>query len=269
MNQLEKICADKRKHVDAMKAQHPPAEMARAAACMDPPRGFLRRLEAVADAGQYPLICEMKRASPSGGLIRPDFDAAAIAKAYEAGGAACLSVLTDAPYFKGRDEDLPSARSACTLPVLRKDFIIDPYQIAESRVLGADCVLLILAALDDAQAKTLEAAAIDHGMDVLIETHDAQELQRSLRMRSRLVGINNRNLRTLQTDLATTEKLARDLPDDRILVSESGIRTAADLARLSEAGADAFLIGESLLRERDLASATRALLDAPFVGAEI
>jgi len=267
MNLLEKICADKRKHVAAMKAERPLAALAQSAKRAEPPRGFAARLEEVADGGKFALICEMKRASPSGGLIRSDFDPARIARDYEAGGAACLSVLTDAPYFQGRAEDLTAAHSACGLPVLRKDFMIDPYQIVESRALGADCVLLILAALDDAEAKTLEAAAMDHGMDVLIETHDAGEVARALRFRSRLIGINNRNLNNLKTDLATTEQLARDIPDDRILVSESGIRTAADLARLSDAGADAFLVGESLLREPDLAAATRALLQTPLVGA--
>ncbi len=267
MNLLEKICADKRKHVAAMKAERPLAALAQSAKGAEAPRGFAARLEEVADGGNFALICEMKRASPSGGLIRSDFDPARIARDYEAGGAACLSVLTDAPYFQGRAEDLTAAHSACGLPVLRKDFMIDPYQIVESRALGADCVLLILAALDDAEAKTLEAAAMDHGMDVLIETHDAGEVVRALRFRSRLIGINNRNLKSLKTDLATTEQLARNIPDDRILVSESGIRTAADLARLSEAGADAFLVGESLLREPDLAAATRALLKTPLVGA--
>lgn len=267
MNLLEKICADKRKHVEAMRAGRPLAELIQSAKRADPPRGFAARLEEAGDAGKFALICEMKRVSPSGGPIRPDFDPARIAKDYEAGGAACLSVLTDAPYFAGRDEDLSAARSACTLPVLRKDFMIDPYQIVESRALGADCVLLILATLDDREAMSLEAAALDYGMDVLIETHDSAEVERALRLRSRLIGINNRDLKTLKTDLATTEQLAREIPDDRILVSESGIRTPADLARLSDAGADAFLIGESLLREPDVAIATRALLETRYVAA--
>lgn len=267
MNLLEKICADKRKHVEAMKAKYPLTELIQSANRADAPRGFAARLEEAGEAGTLALICEMKRVSPSGGPIRPDFDPAHIAREYEAGGAACLSVLTDAPYFAGRDEDLSAARSACTLPVLRKDFMVDPYQIVESRAMGADCVLLILAALDDAEAKSLEASALDLGMDVLLETHDAAEVERALRLRSRLIGINNRDLKTLKTDLATTEKLAREIPDDRILVSESGIRSPADLARLTDAGADAFLIGESLLREPDVAVATRTLMETHYIAA--
>lgn len=267
MNLLETICADKRRHVGAMKAKKPLAELIQSAKRADAPRGFAARLENAGEAGRFALICEMKRVSPSGGAIRPDFDPARIARDYEAGGAACLSVLTDAPYFAGRDEDLSTARSACTLPVLRKDFMLDPYQIVESRALGADCVLLILAALDDRDARSLEAMALDYGMDVLVETHDAAEVERALGLRSRLIGINNRDLKTLKTDLATTEKLARAIPDDRILVSESGIRSPADLARLSDAGADAFLIGESLLREPDVAVATRVLLETRSVAA--
>jgi indole-3-glycerol phosphate synthase len=260
---LAEICAAKRDHVARRKRERPLAKITGEAAAAPAPRGFANRLTEVADLGRYALICEMKRASPSGGLIRADFDPAALARAYESGGAACLSVLTDAPYFKGRDEDLTAARSACSLPVLRKDFMLDPYQIVESRALGADCVLLILAALEDDQAVELEAAALELGMDVLAEVHDASELARALRLRTRLIGINNRNLKTLRIDLQTTETLARDVPDNYLLVAESGIRTRDDLARLSEAGADAFLIGESLMRERDVAAATRALTKAP------
>ncbi len=264
MNTLAQICADKRRHVAGRKAERPPAVVAREAAKADPTRGFADRLTEVAEAGRFAVICEMKRASPSGGEIRSDFDPAALARDYEQGGAACLSVLTDTPYFQGLDSDLGAARAACHLPVLRKDFMLDPYQIVESRALGADCVLLIMAALDDDAASALEATATDHGMDVLIEVHDAEELARALKLRSRLIGINNRNLKTLETDLETTLRLAHVVPDDRILVSESGIKSNDDLARLADAGADAYLVGESLMRARDVAAATRALLGAPL-----
>lgn len=267
MNALDRICADKRRHVAARKAARPLAELEHEAKRAQPPRGFAARLKEVGGTGSFALICEMKRASPSGGLIRPDFDPAEIARAYEKGGAACLSVLTDAPYFRGEDADLAKARNACTLPVLRKDFMLDPYQIVESRALGADCILLIMAALGDNEAAELEALAMNLRMDVLIEVHDAEELSRALRLRSELIGINNRNLKTLKTDLETTERLAREVPDERILVSESGIATAADLRRLAEAGADAFLIGESLMRQPDVTAATRALLSAPLAAA--
>jgi indole-3-glycerol phosphate synthase len=267
MNTLEKICADKRRHVAARVAERPLATVSREAEKAQPPRGFAARLEEVGESGSYALICEMKRASPSGGLIRTDFDPAKLAQAYEEGGAACLSVLTDEPYFQGRDEDLAVARAACQLPVLRKDFMLDPYQIVESRALGADCVLLIMAALDDREAAGLEKAAADLGMDVLIEVHDAEELERALRLNSKLIGINNRNLKTLKTDLAVTEQLAREIPDDRLLVSESGIKTPDDLARLTDAGADAFLVGESLMREADVAAATRRLLGVRLAAA--
>jgi indole-3-glycerol phosphate synthase len=260
---LAEICAAKRDHVARRKREKPLGVVTGEAAAAPPPRGFAERLAKVANLGRYALICEMKRASPSGGLIGADFDPAALARAYERGGAACLSVLTDAPYFQGRDEDLMQARAACRLPVLRKDFMLDTYQIVESRALGADCVLLILAALEDTQASELETAAIELGMDVLAEAHDAAELERALRLRTRLIGINNRDLKTLKTDLRTTELLARNVPDDCLLVAESGIRTRDDLARLSEAGADAFLIGESLMRQPNVAAATRALTTAP------
>lgn len=259
-NALDRICADKRKHVATQKAVKSLEALTREAEKLPPPRPFAQRLMSVAEAGRYAVICEMKRASPSGGQIRTDFDPGLLARQYEEGAAACLSVLTDGPYFQGRDEDLIAARSACGLPCLRKDFMLEPYQIVESRALEADCVLLIMAALSDGEAYELESLAMDFGMDVLVEVHDADELSRALRLRSRLIGINNRNLKTLKTDIATTEELARQIPDDRILVSESGIKTLADLERLSEAGADAFLVGESLMREKDVTAATRALI---------
>jgi indole-3-glycerol phosphate synthase len=260
---LARICADKRDHVARRKAERSLAALIDAARSGPPPREFAARLAAEVAAGRFGLIGEIKRASPSKGLIREDFDPAALARAYHRGGATCLSVLTDEPYFQGRDDDLATARHAVDLPVLRKDFLLDSYQVIEARALGADCVLLIMAALDDSRAAELEAVALEHGMDVLVEVHDEGELERALRLKARLVGVNNRDLKTLKVDLATTERLAPRVPDDRLLVAESGLYTPDDLDRMSQAGANVFLIGESLMRQADVAAATQALLARP------
>ncbi|ESZ88516.1 MAG: indole-3-glycerol-phosphate synthase [Blastomonas sp. CACIA14H2] len=259
MNKLEEICEVKRQEVARRKTLMSQAELDRRAAAATAPRGFARALLEKSREG-FGLIAEIKRASPSKGLIRADFDPAAHAADYQAGGAACLSVLTDEPYFQGHDDYLVAARAACALPCLRKDFMVDVWQIAESRALGADAVLVIVAALDDATMAEIESAAIDHGMDVLVEVHDEAEMERALKLRSPLIGINNRDLRSFVTDIATTERLVGMIPEGRIAVSESGINSHADCTRLSGHGVRCFLVGESLMRQPDVTVATRALL---------
>ena len=257
---LARICADKRAEVAAAKAARSLAMVEATAAASPPPRGFIAALEHSVTASGYGLIAEIKKASPSRGLIRGDFNPAALARAYAAGGATCLSVLTDAPYFQGLPAHLEAARETVELPILRKDFMVDPYQVPEARAMGADCILVIMAALTDDEAQALEAAAARWQLDVLAEVHNEAELQRALRLKTRLIGINNRNLNSLDIDLATTEKLAKGLPKERMLVSESGLHTPADLARMARAGARCFLIGESLMKQRDVEAATRAIL---------
>lgn len=264
MTILDDIKAYKLADVAERKTARPIEEIEAQARAQGPVRRFGDALRRASMASGYGLIAEVKKASPSKGVIRADFDPAALALAYEKGGATCLSVLTDAPSFQGDDDFLALARNATHLPVLRKDFLFDPWQVVESRALGADCILIILAAVTDAEAKALEDKAFEWGMDVLIETHDAEELERAKLLRSNLLGINNRDLRTFVTDLDVTRRLARDVAPDRLIISESGLATREDLAGLARYGVRCFLIGETLMREENVEGATRALLRAPW-----
>jgi indole-3-glycerol phosphate synthase len=265
---LERIGAYKRAEIAQAKRERTPAQVEAAAERAPAPRGFVAALEAKLARGQTALIAEIKKASPSRGLIRGDFDPPSLARAYAAGGASCLSVLTDGPSFEGAPEHLIAARGATALPVLRKDFLYDHYQVAQSRAMGADCILIIMAAVDDKTARELFSAAIHWNMDALVEVHDERELKRALSLGSRLIGINNRDLRTFETTLATTERLAPLVPKDKIVVGESGIFTPADIARLGAAGVRAVLVGEGLMRADDVTTATRTLLGLDKVKAK-
>ncbi|MBC7906162.1 MAG: indole-3-glycerol phosphate synthase TrpC [Rhodospirillaceae bacterium] len=257
---LDRICDEKRRQIAEHKSQRPIQELLKRAQDQAPPRGFAASLTRKVEATGLGLITEIKKASPSAGIIRPDFKPAQLARAYARGGSACLSVLTDQKFFQGSDADFGEARSACELPVIRKDFMVDPYQIIESRALGADCILLIVGALTDDEMSNMESIALDYGMDVLIEVHDEAELERGLKLKSPLIGINNRDLKIMKTDLGTTERLAPMIPADRQIVCESGIDSPGDIKRMVAAGVRRFLIGESLMKRPDVEMATKILL---------
>ncbi|OAN50513.1 indole-3-glycerol phosphate synthase [Paramagnetospirillum marisnigri] len=257
---LDKICAEKRKQVAEQKGRRHIQELLKRAQDQAPPRGFAKSLETHVAKSGYGIIAEIKKASPSAGVIRADFKPDMLARAYQRGGAACLSVLTDPKFFQGSDADLGAARSACEIPVLRKDFMVDPYQIVEARALGADCVLLIVAALTDAELSQMEDIALGYNMDVILEVHDEAELERALKLKSPLIGINNRDLKIMKTDLATTERLVPLIPKGKVVISESGLEGPGDLKRMASAGVWRFLIGEALMRRADVEQALKVLL---------
>jgi len=257
---LARICNEKREHIAQSMAVCSLTKVEARAQVASAPRGFARKLRSALARREYGLIAEIKKASPSKGLIRSEFDPAALARAYKKGGACCVSVLTDVPYFQGSDEDLILARNAIDLPILRKDFMLDSYQVVETRALGADCVFLIMAALEDSKASELAAVAREWGMDVLVEVHDSEEMKRALKLESDLIGINNRDLKSLEVDISMTERLAPMVPENSILVSESGLYTPIDLARMADTGARCFLVGESLMKQEDVQAATSDLL---------